>query len=49
MVSFLYRLCFLSLDTDSFFLPLALLRANTDLPLAEAILERNPCLFLLFL
>jgi hypothetical protein len=49
MVSFLYRLCLLSLDTESFFLPLALLRANTALPLADAILERKPCLFLLFL
>lgn len=44
-----YRLCFPSLDTDNFFLPLALLFANTALPLADAILDLNPCLFLRFL
>jgi hypothetical protein len=36
-------------ETDNFFLPFALLLANTFLPLAEAILSRKPCLFLLFL
>jgi hypothetical protein len=44
-----YRLCFPSLETDSFFLPLALLFANTALPLTDAILDLNPCLFLRFL
>lgn len=43
------RLCLLSSETLSFFLPLALLLAITALPLAVAILERKPCLFLLFL
>jgi hypothetical protein len=36
-------------ETEIFFLPFALLRANTFLPLAEAILSMKPCLFLLFL
>ncbi len=38
-----------SSDTLSFFLPLARREANTRRPLAVAILERNPCLFFLFL
>lgn len=42
-----YFLCLASEDTDNFFLPLALLRANTFLPLTEAILSLKPCLFLL--
>jgi len=44
-----YFLCLGSSDTLSFFLPLALLLANTLRPLAVAIRSRNPCLFLLFL
>ena len=44
-----YFLCLGSEDTESFFLPLALLRASTFLPLADAILSLKPCLFLLFL
>ena len=44
-----YFLCLDSDETDNFFLPFALLRANTFLPLAEAILSMKPCLFLLFL
>jgi len=44
-----YFLCLVSVDTDNFFLPLALLRAKTFLPLTEAILSLKPCLFLLFL
>ncbi len=36
-------------DTLKFFLPLALLLANTLRPLADAILSLKPCLFLLFL
>jgi hypothetical protein len=39
---------FLSSDTVSFFLPLALLRAITALPLAVDILCLKPCLFVLF-
>jgi hypothetical protein len=35
-----------SSETDSLVLPFALLLASTDLPLAEAILSLNPCLFL---
>lgn len=42
-----YALCLLSSETDSFFLPLALLLANTLLPFAVSMRERNPCLFLL--
>ena len=38
-----------SLLTVSLWRPLALLRASTFLPLAEAILSIKPCLFLLFL
>ncbi len=38
-----------SSDTLNFFLPLARRDANTRRPLAVAILERNPCLFFLFL
>ena len=44
-----YFLSALSSDTVSFFLPFALLDANTLRPFAEAILLRNPCLLLLFL
>ncbi|EDP70210.1 hypothetical protein FBALC1_11772 [Flavobacteriales bacterium ALC-1] len=44
-----YLLCLASDDTDNLFLPLALLRAKTFLPLTEAILSLKPCLFLLFL
>ncbi|GGI57922.1 hypothetical protein GCM10011444_22310 [Winogradskyella haliclonae] len=44
-----YFLCLKSEDTDNLFLPLALRRAKTFLPLAEAILSLKPCLFLLFL
>lgn len=44
-----YFLCLGSLETVSLCLPLALLRASTFLPLAEAILSMKPCLFLLFL
>ena len=44
-----YFLCLGSEDTDNFFLPLALLRASTFRPLADAIRSRKPCLFLLFL
>lgn len=44
-----YFLCFSSEDTDSFFLPLALLLARTFLPLAVAIRSLKPCLFFLFL
>lgn len=38
-----------SSETVNFFLPLALLEANTFLPLAVDILSRKPCLFFLFL
>ena len=44
-----YFLCLLSSDTESFFLPFALLLVITALPLTLSILERKPCLFLLFL
>ena len=44
-----YFLCLPSSETVSFFLPLALLEANTLLPLAVDILFLKPCLFLLFL
>ena len=44
-----YFLCLGSEETDIFLRPLALRLANTFLPFAEAILSRNPCLFLLFL
>ncbi len=37
-----------SSETVSFFLPLALLEANTFRPFAVDILSRNPCLFFLF-
>ncbi len=36
-------------DTDNFFLPLALLRARTFLPLTLSIRSLKPCLFLRFL
>jgi len=45
----LYALCSFTSETDNLFLPLALLAANTLLPLAVAIRSRKPCLFLLFL
>jgi len=38
-----------SLETESFFLPLALRDASTLLPLGVDILSLNPCLFALFL
>lgn len=38
-----------SSETVNFFLPCARREANTRRPLAVAILERNPCLFFLFL
>lgn len=44
-----YFLCLGSEDTVNLCLPLALLLANTFLPLGEAILSMKPCLFLLFL
>jgi hypothetical protein len=44
-----YALWRRSSDTDSLFLPLALLEANTRLPFALLIRSLNPCLFLLFL
>ena len=44
-----YRLWRGSSETDSWALPLALLLASTDLPLAEAILSLKPCLLLRFL
>lgn len=44
-----YFLCLGSEETVNFFLPFALLRANTLRPLAVAIRSLNPCLFLLFL
>jgi hypothetical protein len=44
-----YFLCVDSSDTDSFFLPLALLEPKTLRPFADAILDLNPCLLLLFL
>ncbi len=44
-----YYFLLISSETVSFFLPLALLRAKSFLPLAVDILSRNPCLFLLFL
>ena len=40
---------YLSSETVSFFLPLALLLFKTLRPLAVDILSRNPCLFFLFL
>ena len=50
-ISFIYSLvfylCVLSEDTLSFFLPLALLEANTLRPLVDSIFLRNPCLFFL--
>lgn len=36
-------------ETDNLFLPLALLLANTFLPVALAIRSLKPCLFLFFL
>ncbi|GEM_PF-1700899 len=44
-----YFLCLGSEETVSFFLPLALRRANTLRPFAVAIRSLKPCLFLLFL
>jgi|GEM_PF-3323089 len=43
-----YLLCLGSEDTVNFFLPLALLLANTFLPFAVAMRSLKPCLFLLF-
>jgi hypothetical protein len=40
-------LCVFSLETVSFFLPFALLAANTLRPLADSILFLKPCLFFL--
>ena len=44
-----YLLCLGSDETETFFLPLALLLAKTLRPLAEAMRSLKPCLFLLFL
>ena len=44
-----YCLCLRSSDTVNFFLPLALLDANTDRPLGLDIRSLKPCLFLRFL
>jgi len=44
-----YFLCLGSLETVNLCLPLALLRASTFLPLADAMRSIKPCLFLLFL
>ncbi len=46
---YIYFLKFGSSDTVNFFLPCALRDANTLRPLGVSILERNPCLFFLFL
>lgn len=43
-----YSLSSFSSETVSFFLPLALLAANTFLPSGLAIRVRNPCLLVLF-
>ncbi len=45
----IYFLCLGSEETLNFFLPLALLLANTFLPSRVSIRSRKPCLFLLFL
>jgi hypothetical protein len=45
---YLQDLCLRSSDTLNFVLPLALLLANTALPLAVDIRSLKPCLFLLF-
>lgn len=44
-----YSLSNFSSDTVNFFLPLALLAANTFRPFASAIRARKPCLLFLFL
>ncbi len=44
-----YALCFASLETVNFCLPLARLEAKTRRPLAELILSRKPCLLRRFL
>ena len=44
-----YCLCLLSSDTVNFFLPLALLLAKTERPLALDMRSLKPCLFLRFL
>ena len=44
-----YSLSNFSSDTVNFFLPLALLAANTLRPFAVAMRSRKPCLFFLFL
>ncbi len=46
---FSYTLCLGSSETVSFFLPFARLLATIFLPVTEAILLLNPCLFFLFL
>jgi hypothetical protein len=43
-----FYLCVFSSETVNFFLPFALRDFNTLRPLADAILSRKPCLFLLF-
>jgi len=45
----IYDFSLSSEDAVSFFLPLALLEANTLRPLAVAMRSRKPCLFFLFL
>jgi hypothetical protein len=44
-----YSLSNFSSETVNFFLPLALLAANTLRPFAVAMRSRKPCLFFLFL
>lgn len=44
-----YTLCLGSSDTEIFFLPFPLRFERIFLPLTEAILSRNPCLFFRFL
>jgi hypothetical protein len=46
-LKYVYFLCLGSDETVSFFLPFALLLANTLRPLADDILSMKPCLFLL--
>ncbi len=48
-ILFIYFLCLGSHETEILFLPLALLLANTFLPLGVDILSLNPCLLRLFL
>jgi hypothetical protein len=49
LIGLYYPLSFNSVDTDSFFLPLARRAARTLLPLGVDILSLKPCLFALFL